>query len=383
MAQKGFTLRVDSNRNLSDSLDAVKFEKDPFMNKLVRMMTTRCMMQAVYFCSGTIPEPEFVHYGLAMDIYTHFTSPIRRYADVIVHRLLAASIGADATYPDLVSKEAATRLCDSNPPSYPFPSFSWTLSIPLFPFPDLNRRNRMAQRASRGSIDLYTVLFFKDKVIQEDARVIRIMDNGFLVLVPRYGVEGFITVGEPGEVPHLRLQTADNSLVSADGRTTLRIFDPVVVQIRVEGGGTQRQQVKFSLVRPAVSGLSMAPLSEEELRHLKVRQLELEGVKRRKEKENIKASTKETATEGIVKYDNPELEAMEMMNKPTGGEPARKKLKADKDHPQKELPRKKEAEGSNEEEEDQDPSDQQKKKTKKNKDQEKKKKDKKEKEKTQ
>lgn len=47
-------------------------------------MTTRCMMQAQYFCSGTESEAEFRHYGLATPIYTHFTSPIRRYSGALL-----------------------------------------------------------------------------------------------------------------------------------------------------------------------------------------------------------------------------------------------------------------------------------------------------------
>lgn len=58
---------------------------------------------AQYFCSGTNPKKEeFHHYGLAVPLYTHFTSPIRRYPDVLVHRLLAASLG----YCDLTKRDS-------------------------------------------------------------------------------------------------------------------------------------------------------------------------------------------------------------------------------------------------------------------------------------
>ena len=70
-------IKTDTAKALADSLDRADSPIFPYLNTLLRILATRCMMQAVYFCSGM--DNDFHHYGLASPIYTHFTSPIRRY----------------------------------------------------------------------------------------------------------------------------------------------------------------------------------------------------------------------------------------------------------------------------------------------------------------
>src|SRR5947207_14582054 len=99
--RRDMTLDVTSSLSLATSLDKCTIPGDPFFNTLIRILATRCMLSAEYFPSGTFSPPEFRHYGLASPIYTHFTSPIRRYADVVVHRQLACAIGYEEMHPTL------------------------------------------------------------------------------------------------------------------------------------------------------------------------------------------------------------------------------------------------------------------------------------------
>jgi len=64
---------------------------------VLELMCTKPMSTATYFCPGDAQSfSDFHHYALDFPLYTHFTSPIRRYADVVVHRLLALALDRQA-----------------------------------------------------------------------------------------------------------------------------------------------------------------------------------------------------------------------------------------------------------------------------------------------
>lgn len=70
------------------------------------------MNEAHYFCTADFDEPEFYHFGLATEYYTHFTSPIRRYADILVHRLLAAAVDVESLPKTMSNNQKMTKVCD-------------------------------------------------------------------------------------------------------------------------------------------------------------------------------------------------------------------------------------------------------------------------------
>ncbi|KAF2903669.1 hypothetical protein ILUMI_02510 [Ignelater luminosus] len=87
---------VSSSKAIQSSLLNVQHKQEMGVSAfaVLNHLLAKPMTRAKYFCSGeTENEESYEHYALHVPIYTHFTSPIRRYADIMVHRLLAACLG--------------------------------------------------------------------------------------------------------------------------------------------------------------------------------------------------------------------------------------------------------------------------------------------------
>src|SRR5271170_5025648 len=161
--RRGLSLDVSSSKALASSLDACVVEGDLFFNTLIRILATRCMLSSEYFPSGSFSPPDYRHYGLATDIYTHFTSPIRRYADIIVHRQLSAAIDYEQLHSSLRDRTSLEVVAKN-----------------------INYRHRMGQMAGRASVEYFVGQSLKGKKSVEEAYVMRVLKNGFVVFVPRY-----------------------------------------------------------------------------------------------------------------------------------------------------------------------------------------------------
>ncbi|XP_037929282.1 DIS3-like exonuclease 2 [Teleopsis dalmanni] len=91
----GVTLKYETSKALQESMREIceHAENPDAMEAYINNLLTKPMARAKYFCSGIVTKPsDMQHYALSIPIYTHFTSPIRRYPDVMVHRLLAAAL---------------------------------------------------------------------------------------------------------------------------------------------------------------------------------------------------------------------------------------------------------------------------------------------------
>jgi len=179
--------------------------------RLIHTVVLRSMQQARY-----VAEPG-AHFGLAVEPYTHFTSPIRRYPDLVVQRLLDMALrGGVRVPPDLADTCAHA-----------------------------SRRERVAMEAEREIIQLKKIQLMADKVGTEyDGLVAGVAPFGLFVELRELFVEGLVHVSALTD-DHYEHVEAQHCLRGRRSRRTFRIGDPV--RIIVTGVSVERRQIEFAL----------------------------------------------------------------------------------------------------------------------------------------
>ena len=169
----GYHLKTSGNGKvtgpeLNKLLEAVKGKPEEY---LVKMATLRSMSKAIYTTSN------IGHFGLAFDFYTHFTSPIRRYPDLVIHRLVKAHAGGDPITPE--EMQAFDKLAIH-----------------------ASEREVAASDAERDSIKMKQVEFLAGRVNEEFEAVISgVTERGLYVELKETHADGMINVRALGDLP--------------------------------------------------------------------------------------------------------------------------------------------------------------------------------------
>ena len=198
----GFTLakgQVLQTRHLNTLL--AQAENSEF-DELINMSTLRSMQQAYYH-----PE-NFGHFGLALRSYAHFTSPIRRYSDLIVHRALISGHGWGK---DGLSPEDIDRLEDTAK--------------------HISDTERRSMTAERDTNDRYLAAYLSDRVGNEfTGRITGIQRFGAFVQLDETGADGLVPVRSIGR-EYFRYDGDAQTLMGEDTGLELGIGQRVTVRL--------------------------------------------------------------------------------------------------------------------------------------------------------
>ncbi len=182
---------------------------------IVNNLLLRAMKQACY-------SPDNVgHFGLAAEDYTHFTSPIRRYPDLMVHRALFSLINSpDPKKPERKGEPSLTE-------------------AGLF----LSKRERIAVDAEREMVDRIKVRYMADKVGEcYDGIIAGVTSFGLFIDLVDLFVNGAVAVANLKE-DYFQLDEKNHRLIGRRTGKTYRIGD--IVSIRVESVEIQRRRINF------------------------------------------------------------------------------------------------------------------------------------------
>ena len=205
---------------------------DKEINSVLKTLATYAMTEAEYI-SG-VAGRDIRHYGLGLDYYTHFTSPIRRYADIIVHRLLLRPRKSKTRAIASVQQVKITLPMSETPSILDTDDLSSdTIDIEQEIAPDveeirgydrlckhINIRHRNAKDVSRDCTRLFLAFYFRNRSEIATGVITGLRRNGFLVYVPEFDIKAPVYLMDHQDMVHMDpslLRVAENQTISATG----------------------------------------------------------------------------------------------------------------------------------------------------------------------
>lgn len=210
----GHSLNIDGgqrqvSRNINKMLEEIKGTAE---ENMISSITIRAMAKAVYSTEN------IGHYGLAFSHYTHFTSPIRRYPDMMVHRLLERYLNGGKAF----DRERLERRCEH-----------------------CSAMEQLAAQAERASVKSKQVEFMADQLGRVfKGHVSGVTEFGLFVEIDENKCEGLVSMRDL-EDDHYDYDEKNYCLVGRRHKKTYRLGDPVYVL--VARANMDRRQLDFVL----------------------------------------------------------------------------------------------------------------------------------------